>query len=216
VTRTTGAKASVRRNAAAALTVLQSELAACTMCPKMIGPVVHGPPVLGDVMLVGQAPGPREGSFGRPFAWTAGRTLFRWFDEACGIDEARFRSRVYMAAVARCFPGKATGGGDRRPDADEIARCEVWLEREAAILRPRLVIAVGTLAIERVLGRKDPLAEVVGRAHRGRWHGLDVDVVALPHPSGASTWHKMDPGKTLLARALRILAKHPAMRAIAP
>src|SRR5258708_38676231 len=93
------------------LTLLHRELDACHACPKMIGPVVHGAPVVSRVMLVGQAPGPREGSFGRPFAWTAGRTMFGWFERSLGIDEDRFRGRVYMAAVARCFPGKASGGG---------------------------------------------------------------------------------------------------------
>lgn len=194
------------------LRVLHGELDACRACPKMIGPVVHGPPVASRVMLVGQAPGPREGSFGRPFAWTAGRTMFRWFEESLGTDEATFRARVYMAAVARCFPGKASGGGDRRPDAEEIDRCRTWLEREAAILEPELVIAVGTLAIEQVLGEKAPLASVVGTKRRGRWHGRDVDVVSLPHPSGASPWHKIEPGKTLLGKALATLARHPAMK----
>jgi uracil-DNA glycosylase len=194
------------------LRVLHAELDACRACPKVVGPVVHGPPVVSRVMLVGQAPGPREGSFGRPFAWTAGRTLFRWFDDALGIDEATFRARVYIAAVARCFPGKAAGGGDRRPDAQEIERCQPWLAGEVAILQPELVIAVGTLAIERVLGLKAPLTELVGTARRSSWYGRDLDVVALPHPSGASPWHKMEPGKTLLGKALRTLARHPAMR----
>jgi uracil-DNA glycosylase len=192
--------------------MLHRELVACTACPKMIGPVVHGLPVLSPVMLVGQAPGPREGSFGRPFAWTAGRTMFRWFEESLGVDEARFRERVYMAAVARCFPGKASGGGDRRPDAGEIDRCRGWLEREVLLLEPELVVAVGTLAIEQVLGEKAPLAEVVGKERRARWLGREVDVVSLPHPSGASPWHKMEPGKSLLRRALRVLAGHAAMR----
>jgi len=196
----------------AALRVLQAELAACTACPKMIGPVVHGPPVKSRVMLVGQAPGPREGSFGRPFAWTAGRTMFRWFEEALGVDEATFRKRIYMAAVARCFPGKASGGGDRRPDAVEVEQCRTWLQREADILKPELVIAVGTLAIEQVLGVKLPLAEAVASNRKARWLGHEVDVVALPHPSGASPWHKMEPGKTLLAKGLKRLGRHPAMR----
>jgi uracil-DNA glycosylase len=199
----------------AALRVLHAELGACRACPKMIGPVVHGPPVPSRVLLVGQAPGPREGSFGRPFAWTAGRTMFGWFDEALGIDEATFRARIYMAAVARCFPGKAKGGGDRRPDEGEIDRCKTWLEREVAILRPSLVIPVGTLAIEQVLGHTGPLVEVVGTARRARWLGHEADVVALPHPSGASTWHRVEPGKTLLRKALRRLAAHPALEAIA-
>ena len=130
------------------LQLLHRELDACRACPKMIGPVVHGPPVASRVLLLGQAPGPREGSFGKPFAWTAGRTMFGWFERAMGIDEERFRATVYMAAVARCFPGKANGGGDRRPDSDEVSRCETWLGREVAILEPELVLAVGTLAIE--------------------------------------------------------------------
>jgi uracil-DNA glycosylase len=197
-----------------ALRRLHVELGACTACPKMIGPVVHGPPVWSPVILVGQAPGPREGSFGRPFAWTAGRTMFGWFERTLGLDEAAFRSSVYMAAVARCFPGKASGGGDRRPDAEEVTRCEAWLAREAAILQPELVIAVGTLAIERVLGAKAPLADVVGTLRRTRWHGADVDVVALPHPSGASPWHKIEPGKALLERALDVLARHATIKRV--
>ena len=199
-----------------ALAALHVELGACRACPKMIGPVVHGPPVASRVLLIGQAPGPREGSFGRPFAWTAGRTLFRWMHEGLGVDEATFRARVYMAAVARCFPGKAAGGGDRRPDPKEIDRCGEWLSREVAILKPELVVAVGTLAIEQVLGRKTPLADVVGTVERATWRGRALDVVPLPHPSGASTWHRMEPGKTLLVEALARLAKHPAMvRALA-
>jgi uracil-DNA glycosylase len=197
-----------------ALELLHRDLAVCCACPKMVGPVIHGAPIASRVMLVGQAPGPREAAFGRPFAWTAGRTMFRWFEEALGVDEETFRGRVYMAAVARCFPGKAAGGGDRRPDAQEVERCKIWLSREAAILKPELVIAVGTLAIEQVLGAKAPLAEVVGTKRRAPWHGRDVDVVALPHPSGASPWHKVEPGKRLLKKALRQLASHPAMIAL--
>ena len=196
------------------LQLLHAELGACRACPNMIGPVVHGPAIDTKVLLLGQAPGPREGSFGRPFAWTAGRTMFRWFEEALGIDEAAFRAHIYMAAVARCFPGKANGGGDRKPDGAEIERCKSWLVREVRIIEPELVIAVGTLAIEQVLGTKAPLVELVGTRCRAKWHDHTVDVVPLPHPSGASPWHRIEPGKTLLDKALRLLARHPAMRAL--
>ncbi len=194
-----------------ALRVLHQELDACRACPNMIGPVVHGPAITSRVLLIGQAPGPREGSFGKPFAWTAGKTLFRWLEEVTGADEERVRSRIYFAAVARCFPGKARGGGDRKPDPDEIARCRPFLEREVALLRPTLVVPVGALAITEVLGHKGPLSEVVGKKTSARYHGASVDVVALPHPSGASTWHRTEPGKTLLAEALAELARHPAV-----
>jgi uracil-DNA glycosylase len=194
------------------LKVLHTELDGCTACPKMIGPVVHGPPVASRILLVGQAPGPREGSFGKPFAWTAGRTLFRWFEESIGCDEETFRARVYMAAVARCFPGKSAGGGDRRPDAGEIAACRGYLERETGILQPGLVLAIGTLAIEQVLATKEKLTDLIGTVRKAEYHGVACDVIALPHPSGASPWHKMEPGKTLLAKALKLVANHPEVK----
>lgn len=188
------------------------DLDACTACSGMIGPVVHGPAVLSPVMLIGQAPGPHEGKFGRPFAWTAGKTLFRWFEQHVGLDEARFRDTIYMAAVARCFPGKAKGGGDRKPDAQEIDACRPFLQREVAILKPRLIIPVGGLAIEQVLGRKAPLADVVGTSLRDSYLGHECDIICLPHPSGASTWFKMEPGLSLTREALQRVAGHPEIQ----
>jgi len=178
----------------------------------MIGPVVHCAPISTRVMLIGQAPGPHEGKFGRPFAWTAGKTMFKWFQQALGVDEALFRERVYMAAVARCFPGKAPAGGDRKPDPEEIQNCVTYLQREAAILEPKLIVPVGTLAIGEVLGHKPKLDAVVGTIQKVTYHGHDVDVIALPHPSGLSTWYRTEPGKTLLQKALRVLARHPAIK----
>ena len=71
---------------------------------------------------------------------------------------------------------------------------------------------VGTLAIEQVLGHKGPLIEVVGRRLSAEWHGQRADVICLPHPSGASTWHKLEPGATLLGRALAELSRHPDLQ----
>jgi len=177
--------------------------------PRGFGPPVHGAPVASRIFLLGQAPGPHEARFGRPFAWTAGKTLFRWLERATGADEEAVRARVYIAAVVRCFPGKTTGGGDRVPTPDE---CEAWrtfVAREVEILRPRLVLPVGRLAIQEVLGHREPIAAVVGREMRTNFHGVDVDVIPLPHPSGASTWFKLEPGKTLLEEALALVARHP-------
>ena len=83
-------------------------------------------------------------------------------------------------------------------------------------LGQKLVIPVGRLAIAEVLGRQEPIAAVVGRQVRAHFHRLEVDVICLPHPSGASTWFKLEPGKSLLARALRLLADHPEMRRAFP
>ena len=82
------------------------------------------------------------------------------------------------------------------------------------LLRPALIIPVGTLAIEQVLGEAKPLVEVVGRTLRGRYHAVEADIVCLPHPSGASTWHRTEPGKHLLGKALRLLARHAEIRRV--
>jgi uracil-DNA glycosylase len=186
-------------------------LRACARCPRMIGPVVHGRPVASPVILVGQAPGDKEPKMGRPFAWTAGRTLFKWFHSALGWSEDEVRDRIYFAAVARCFPGKRPEGGDRVPSPEEIATCGDWLEREFRLLQPELVLPVGKLAITQFLGER-PLIETIGRRFPIDYRGLALDCIPLPHPSGASPWHRMEPGKTLLHRALALIAGHPAVR----
>jgi uracil-DNA glycosylase len=191
-----------------------TQLRGCTDCADMIRPVVTGEPVLSPVMLIGQAPGVREGPAGKPFAWTAGKTMFSWF-ASLGLPEAAFRERVYMAAVCRCFPGKAAkGGGDRVPSSEEIERCSRHLAREVRLLRPRLILPVGKLAIGQFVSGVDQLAQIVGTRRRGELAGESFDIIALPHPSGASTWHRMEPGKTLLARALAEIARHEAWQAL--
>ena len=173
-------------------------------------PVVSGGAIVSKVLLVGQAPGDKEPTLGRPFGWTAGKTLFRWFRESSGLDETAFRSSIYMAAVCRCFPGKKPGGGDRLPTQQEIANCSGWLEAEFQILRPALVIPVGKLAIQQFVACPS-LAEVIGTQMRIRFVGHSVDVIPLPHPSGASPWPRMEPGRSLLRDALRLIARHPAL-----
>jgi uracil-DNA glycosylase len=182
----------------------QRQLAACARCPEMHKPVVMGRPVVSPVVLVGQAPGDKEPVMGRPFAWTAGKNLFKWFG-SLGVDEETFRDNVYMAAVCRCFPGKNPKGGDRVPSEIEIEHCAPWLEREIEICQPELIIPVGKLAIARFLDDA-PLSETIGKRHAWR----SIDVIPLPHPSGASTWYHVEPGKTLTKKALALIGKHPA------
>jgi uracil-DNA glycosylase len=193
----------------AALRRLHRELAAFQ--PPGYGPTVTGPAVASRIFLLGQAPGPHEARLGRPFAWTAGKTLFKWLERATGADEATVRARVYFSAVARGFPGKAKGGGDRVPSPEEILAWRPFIEREVRILQPALVVPVGRLAIGEVLGER-PLAETIGRAFQATFHGAAVEVLPLPHPSGASTWYKVEPGRRLLEEALARLAAHPEVR----
>jgi uracil-DNA glycosylase len=186
----------------------QQALRQCTLCPDMIRPVITGEPVLSPVMSIGQAPGIHEAKVMRPFGWTAGKALFKWI-EGIGLDEETYRKRVYMSAVCRCFPGKNPKGGDRMPSDVEVANCSRWLMEEIRLCQPQLIILIGKLAINQFLSAKK-LDEVVGKAHRITLLERDVDVVPLPHPSGLSTWPRMEPGKTLLQEALQTIAKHPA------
>jgi uracil-DNA glycosylase len=175
-------------------------------------PSIVGTAVLSPLLLVGQAPGDKEPALGRPFAWTAGKQLFKWF-AALGLPEAEFRARVYMAAVCRCFPGKRRTGGDRVPTPAEIATCSPWLQAELDILRPGLIVPVGQLAINQFLPPR-PLLEQIGTCQRYT-HGRNaIDVIALPHPSGASPWPRIEPGKTLTQRALALIAAHPAFQSL--
>src|SRR5258708_4895215 len=84
-----------------------ARLRRCRRCPRMKSTPVSGGAVVSDVMIIGQAPGPREPTLKRPFAHTAGQTLFRWFEQFCLMNEIDVRSKIYFAAVFRCFPVKS-------------------------------------------------------------------------------------------------------------
>lgn len=184
-------------------------LFACRACANVFGEPVTGAVWGARVMLVGQAPGPHEVEDRRPFAYTAGRRLFSWFP----VGEEAFRRSIHIAAVIRCFPGKdPKSGGDRVPDEDEIAKCGRHLDREIGLLAPELVIAVGTLAAQQLIGQS-VLKGVVGRVHRVKRAGKTFDCVVLPHPSGRSTWLNKPENAALLAKSLRLIEAHAAWKA---
>ncbi len=200
------------------LIIHQKNLEKCNLCPQMYGPPVHGLAVDSKVMLIGQAPGFKEIEVLRPFAWTAGKKLFSWF-ETIGMDETSFRKTVYMSAICRCYPGKKIpkqtsaqkikAHGDRVPDKNEIKQCSQWLSAEVELLKPELIILVGKLAISQFMNIKK-LDEVIGKIHTIEISGHDCEAIPLPHPSGASTWPVTEPGKTLLRQAMKLIKTHPA------
>ena len=190
-----------------------TQLLRCRRCPRMKSTPVSGGAIVSDVMIIGQAPGPREPVLQRPFAHTAGKTLFRWFEEFCAVNEATVRLKIYFAAVCRCFPGKSSSGTDRVPAPDEIRNCSSWMDDEIQILQPRLIIPVGRLAITQFI-HCEKLEKVIGRKFRVPRAEHRFDVIPLPHPSGASPWHKIPPGRRLTGRALKLIARHPAVAAL--
>jgi len=160
-------------------------------------------------MIVGQAPGQVEAAGGKPFAGRAGKTLFKWL-AAAGIEEEAARQKIYIAAVTRCYPGPSPSGrGDRVPSIEEQAACSRWLERELAIIRPRVIVPIGKLAIARFLSNVS-LELLIGRAHRSNESKNSPLIIPLPHPSGASSWIHQGNHPELLRRAIGLLAEHVA------
>jgi uracil-DNA glycosylase len=190
-----------------ALDAHRREMQQCRRCghPTDVQPIVslaRSP----RIVLVGQAPGKTEAAGGPPFAGRAGRTLFGWL-AGVGIDEARFRGRVYISAVTRCYPGpSASGRGDRVPGPVERKHCSEWLATELRLIGPALIIPVGRLAIDVFLGPAS-LDAVIGREHAVSYDGERRAVaVPLPHPSGASSWIHTGDHRQLLDTALRLIA----------
>jgi uracil-DNA glycosylase family 4 len=186
-----------------ALEQLHARIRACTKCVEAgylpsAFPIVAGK-ASDRVMIIGQAPGAVELTTGLPFSGRAGAELRRWLAQA-GIDEAHL---PYRTSITKCFPGKAaSGAGDRRPSPPEVALCAPWLDAELALVRPRVILLVGTLAIQRFWGRV-PLSEVVGKS---RIEGQRV-LIPLPHPSGASRWLNDPENRHRLRRALLLVRR---------
>jgi uracil-DNA glycosylase len=171
------------------------------------------PAMLADapVMLIGQAPGPVTDRKGYHFAGPAGTFLSQWLDRA-GFPPNYFREHVYLTSLTRCFPGKSpSGNGDRAPSRDEMALCRPFLEREFALVQPRLVLLVGKMAIDAFLG-KHPLRDTVGRVFT--LEGLPY--VPLPHASGVSRWLNAPENRALLDQALVALSRLRESLRLAP
>jgi uracil-DNA glycosylase len=135
-------------------------------------------PVHPDVMFVGEQPGDKEDLAGHPFVGPAGRVL----DEALaavGID----RRRSYVTNAVKHFKWER-GSGQRRihakPNQLEIQACRPWLEAELRVLRPKVLVCLGSTAAQALLGRTFRVT-----VHRGQWvpSPLATNVLATVHPS---------------------------------
>ena len=190
----------------------QAELAAhqvacrrCTACADA-GIIPEATPTFqgrwgAPFLLVGQAPGPTERESRRPFSGRAGKELDRWMLRAGFESPEEFRRATYIAALMRCFPGRnPTGTGDRRPPPAAISNCAHWLDAEMKLLRPRVLILVGQMAIVRFMGA-GRLEDRVGATF-----GDQPVTVPLPHPSGQSRWLNEPANRERLTAALAAIA----------
>jgi uracil-DNA glycosylase len=173
-----------RRSRYRSIASLQRDERVCRACVEAGYPLESLPivqPYEGQrAYMFGQAPGAVEGEQRRPWRGRAGRTLRRWLE----LGEDDFYATFYCASVTRCYPGKARSGrGDRTPTPREQELCAFWRSWELELIRPRLIVPVGGLAVRRLLGPKS-LTECIGK----RFEHDDAVAIPLPHPSGASGW----------------------------
>jgi DNA polymerase len=162
---------------------LAESAASCTRCDlyeRATATVFGEGKAAAAMVLVGEAPGDQEDKQGRPFVGPAGRVLDRALDEA-GID----RADVYLTNAVKHF--KWTERGKRRihqrPNRTEIKACGFWLDAELGVIRPRLLVLLGAVAGEAVLGSRFRVGEHKGKVEEaavGEWRGL---VVSTIHPS---------------------------------
>jgi uracil-DNA glycosylase len=128
-----------------------------------------------ELMFVGEAPGADEDAQGEPFVGRAGQLLTKII-QAMGFR----REEVYIANVLKCRPNMPPGvPGNRKPTAEEMSTCLPWLERQIALIKPRIMVALGATAVEGLLGANAPVSKL-----RGRW--LDfrgTPVMATYHPA---------------------------------
>ncbi len=189
------------------ITALLAEIRACRKCLEAGYPIAPVPIVSGNlrakIMSIGQAPGPTEVVARRPFNAGSGTRLFQWLGEA-GFDQTTYRATQWMTAVTKCYPGRSEGGhGDRVASAEEQALCRPWLERELRLVKPKLIIPIGRLAIGLFFDAGLTLDRIIGAQleQSGRV------IIPLPHPSGASTWTQKPANRALVKKAIALIRR---------
>jgi DNA polymerase len=162
------------------LTALGKAEAECMRCPlyKNATQVVPGEGrATARVMMVGEQPGDKEDLAGKPFVGPAGRILDDAIEQA-GLD----RGEVFVTNAVKHFKFEPRGKRrlHKRPNAYEIDRCHWWLDLEQAIVKPQVIVALGTTALRSITGRPQPIARL-----RGRLVALDGgrSLLATIHPS---------------------------------
>jgi uracil-DNA glycosylase family 4 len=142
----------------------------CRLCEKRTNTVFGVGDREADWMLIGEAPGENEDRQGEPFVGQAGKLLDNMLRS---LTLARTQN-VYIANVIKCRPP-----GNRNPEPDEVARCEPYLQRQVALVKPKIIVAMGRFAAQSLLKTGDSIASLRGRVHE--YEG--VPVIVTYHPA---------------------------------
>jgi DNA polymerase len=158
---------------------LRKAALACLQCPHLVasrtGVVFGVGNPKAELMFVGEAPGADEDEQGEPFVGRAGQLLTKIIS-AMGYS----REEIYIANVLKCRPDMPAGeSGNRKPKTSEMETCLPWLRRQIDLIRPRAMVALGSTAVEGLLGQTEPIGKL-----RGRWLEFqNIPVMATYHPA---------------------------------
>jgi DNA polymerase len=156
----------------AELASLRAAAEACTRCRLAQGrqKVVFGSGnPTAELMLIGEAPGAEEDKQGLPFVGPAGELLTKIIQ---AMDMRR--EDVYIANILKCRPP-----GNRDPQPDEIAACRGFLERQIELIQPKVIVALGRIAAQALLGNDGPLGQM-----RGQWYRVrGIPAMVTYHPA---------------------------------
>jgi len=154
---------------------LIAQIAACTAC-GLSRTRTNTVPGVGDLradwLIVGEAPGADEDASGEPFVGRAGKLLDAML-RAVGLSRQR---GVYITNIVKCRPP-----GNRDPAPDEAGACAGYLQRQIALINPKLILAVGKVAAHNLLGTEEPVNRMRGKVWQ--WRGTDLPVVVTYHPA---------------------------------
>jgi uracil-DNA glycosylase len=134
-----------------------------------------------DWLIIGEAPGENEDLQGEPFVGQAGKLLDNMLAAMkVGVNGAGLtRSQgVYIANVLKCRPP-----ANRNPSPEEVAMCEPYLTRQIALLRPKIILAMGKFAIQTLTGSNDPVGKLRGRVHTLKHASYQAPVIVTYHPA---------------------------------
>ena len=156
---------------------LQAAVAACEacgLCRSRTQTVFGVGSAQAQVMVVGEAPGEQEDRQGEPFVGPAGQLLDAMLRAIQHDRQATDEHGVYIANVLKCRPP-----ANRNPAPDEVLRCEPYLARQVALVKPRVILAMGRFAVQSLLNTSDPIGRLRGRVHQ--YQG--VPVIVTYHPA---------------------------------
>lgn len=190
---------------------LHAVIDACRECERVVPNLLKPTTMLrgdcGNIVIVGQGPGKHEVNKGKAFSGPSGKRLNQWLIQ-CGASPENPRKGIYLTSVIKCVPP------EEKDILKLIRKCRSFLNSQLTILRPSLVITLGSVAYDELNSTSLPYDQALCRAVNTRDHvlitpvGFHYTILAWPHPSGLNRWHNDETNQELLVGSFKTVRQH--------